>query len=371
MYQRLLAIACDNKTVAHARGLPADFYTSPIHFEDEKKRIFYRSWICVGHVCMAGAPGDYFVANVVDQEVLVVRNTTGVLNAFFNACRHRGHPVADGTGTCERLTCPYHAWSYDLDGRLVKAPHAGRVPTFDPDQVSLVRVQIATLAGAIFVNLDPTAAPLEEVFAGVETEILAYKSNVAEQKLVYDRPLAHHCNWKASVEGFSECYHCGPVHGYLSTNIIDPDSYQISAQALVQRHQVAARGSDLIQRLWLFWPNTAMGLYPIPGVGLVWCLRHMYPVSHDQTIYHYRWFADIGGQASTIQAYASNHAQTVGAEDAQIASGVQRGMQSLGFEQAQLLCTPANGVSSEHLIKYFHDLVTEAMAEAPATTKPQ
>ena len=362
MYEQLLALRCDNRAALSASGLPAAHYTDPAHFELEKRRIFYRSWICVGHESMARAPGAWFVARVADQEVLVVRNEEGRLNAFHNACRHRGHVLASGSGECRRLVCPYHAWTYDLDGRLLRAPNMARVPDFEPGEVRLSTVRVETLAGAVFVNLDADAPPLASVFAGVEKEILRHKANVADQELVYDNPLVHRCNWKASVENFSECYHCGPVHGYLTTNVIDPGSYELSAEALVQRHVVGGRDGVMTQRLWHFWPNTAMGLYPIPGVGLVWCIRHMTPVRHDETLYHYRWFSDVGGPADTIREYAAHHAETTGTEDAEVAAGVQRGMASLGFEWARLLCTPRHGASSEHVIKYFHDLVRTAMA---------
>ena len=362
MYEQLLALRCDNRTAALARGLPAAHYTDAAHFELEKRRIFHRSWICIGHECMARSPGAYFAARVADQEVLVVRNRGGRLNAFHNVCRHRGHVIASGSGECRRLVCPYHAWSYDLDGRLIKAPHMERVPDFEPGEVRLSTVRVETLAGAVFVNLDANAPALASVFAGIEDEILGHKENVVDQELVYENPLPHHCNWKASVENFSECYHCGPVHGYLAANVIDPSSYQVSAETLVQRHFVEGRNGLMTQRLWHLWPNTVMGLYPIPGVGLVWCIRHMTPLSHEESVYHHRWFSDVGGPADAIRAYAIHHAETTGAEDAEVAAGVQRGMSSLGFERARLFATPRHGVSSEHVIKHFHDLVRTAMA---------
>ena len=361
MYQQLLAVECDNQTASHGQGLAAEFYTDPTHYELEKKRIFYRSWICVGHVCMAKATGDYFVASVAGQEVVVIRDDNRRLNAFFNACQHRGHRLASDAGHCDRFTCPYHAWSYGLDGRLLHAPHSERVPGFDTSKISLVRVQLDTLAGAIFVNLDRDAPSLHSIFPGVEDEILAQKPDVTDQELVYEYPMPHHCNWKASVENFSECYHCGPVHGYLATNIIDPDSYRISANRLVQRHVVEGRNGLMTQVLWHLWPNVAMGIYPIPNVGVCWCIRHMTPITHDESIYHYRWFCDADGPADAVREYAIHHAETTGAEDSVISTGVQRGMESLGFQHAHLLSTPQHGVSSEHVIKYFHDLIKVAM----------
>ena len=98
---------------------------------------------------------------------------------------------------------------------------------------------------------------------------------------------------------------------------------------------------------------------------LVWCIRHMTPVRHDESLYQHRCFSDVGGPVDTIREYAAHHAETTGAEDAEATAGVQRGMASLGFERARLFCTPSRGVSSEHVVKYFHDLVRTAMA-APA-----
>ena len=363
MYERLLAVACNNESADHSAGLPANFYTDSGHFELEKRQIFYKSWICIGHECMAREPGNYFIGRVVDHEVFVIRNAEGQLNAFFNACRHRGHPLVSKDGACSRrITCPYHAWSYSYDGHLINAPYSERVSTFESKAISLNRVRVDTLAGAVFVNLDSDAPPLADVFPGVEDEILSFKPNVVEQELIFDNPFPHHCNWKASVENYSECYHCGPVHGYLTGTIIDPESYKLSAQGLVQKHIVASRQDDSVQRLWHLWPNTGMGLYPIPNVGLVWCIRHMYPVTCSESIYHYRWFADVGGPANAIREYAKHHAETTGVEDAAVSGGVQRGMESLGFERAQLLLTPEHGVSSEHVIKYFHDLVRTAVS---------
>ena len=357
MYKQLLCVECDNENTGQYHGLAAERFTDPAHFELEKQRIFYKSWVCVGHVCMANTPGAYFVASIAGQEVVVIRDQHHHLNAFYNVCQHRGHRLARGRGRCERFTCPYHAWSYGLDGQLLNAPHSDRVRGFDIREISLARVPLDVLAGAIFVNFDSDAPPLHVVFAGVEDEILAHKPDVAEQELVYEHPMAHHCNWKASVENFSECYHCGPVHGYLASNIIDPDSYQLSAKRLVQRHVVEGRNGLSTQRLWHLWPNVAMGVYPIPNVGVSWCIRHMTPITHNETIYHYRWFCDVGGPTETVREYALHHAKTTGAEDAALSTEVQRGMENFGFQHARLLSTPRHAVSSEHVIKYFHDLV--------------
>jgi len=167
------------------------------------------------------------------------------------------------------------------------------------------------------------------------------------------------------VENFSECYHCGPVHKYLTNKVIDPSSYVLTGGGLVQRHQVSPfeglMNNRAMQTLWHFWPNTAIGLYPIPDYGMVLCIRHMVPVTHEESIYHYRWFADLGRPVEPIVEYAKHHAETTGAEDAAVAAGVQRGMRSEGFKRARLFADPEHGVSSEHVIAYFQQLVRTAL----------
>lgn len=363
MYERLQAIRCNNSSAELVRALPWNHYSDPVIYELEKNRIFYRSWICLGHVCMARETGDYFTGKVADQEILIVRGEDAQLRAFYNVCQHRGHFIKEGQGHCRRLVCPYHAWTYSLEGDLIAAPNANNVPGFDRSKIRLRAVRLEVLAGAVFVNLDSSAPALSSVFAGIEEEILTFHPRVADQKLVYDNPLPHDCNWKASVENFSECYHCAPVHKYLTANIIDPASYRVSAEGLLQRHVVEGRNGLITQRLWHFWPNTAMGIYPVPNIGQVWCIRHMYPVDPAHAIYHYRWFADPDTPDELVRAYAEDHAKTTGAEDGAVVAGVQRGIGSFGFEQGYLLADPRHGVSSEHVIGHFHALIRSALAE--------
>lgn len=351
----------DDAPAALVRGLPRHFYTDPAVFAEEKEKIFYRTWQYLGHIAMVPKHGSYFVGKVADQEILVVRGEDGLLRAFYNVCQHRGHPLATGSGRCKRFACPYHAWLYDLDGRLHKAPQSEDIPGFDPNAVRLSPVRLDTLAGLIFVNLDSSASPIRESFGQVEDELRRTKPNIEDQTLVYEHPMAHGCNWKASVEGFSECYHCAPVHKYLTDNVIDPETYILSASGLVQRHYIRGRDPTLDQILWFLWPNLAVGLYPIPGFGTTLCTRHIYPLDHAHTIYHYRWFVDADRPSEPVVNYARHHAATTGAEDAAVASAIQTGLGSRGFDRAWLLANPRRGAMTEHAIAQFHTLVRAAL----------
>ena len=361
LYRALGAVAADNETAVLRPGLAHGSYTSAEEMRREGTQIFARSWVCVGHVADIAAPGDFTVESILDTGVLIARRDDGEVHAFHNRCRHRGHPVAEGRGSTLRFTCPYHAWTYSLDGALLRAPHTQGVDGVDLDQLGLRPIRVEIVAGAIFVNLDDEAPSFDECHPGLRAEIESWAPAGDDMTNVFESPTVHRANWKASVENFSECYHCGPVHRYLADNIIDPNSYEVTANRLVQRHVVGSRDGTMTQRLWHIWPNTAMGLYPIPDVGLVWCVRHMHPRSVDETTYHYRWYAAGDQDPDAIRAYAEHHAATTGAEDAAIVEGAQRGMAADPMVTNTLVCNPSRGVGSEHVIHYFHDLVRTAM----------
>lgn len=353
------AYAGDGPSVV--RALPARYYTEPSIFEEERKRIFYGSWQCLGHVSMVPEPGSFFVGKVVDQEILIVRGEDDRIRSFYNVCRHRGHRLAEGSGRRQRLVCPYHAWTYGLDGGLRTAPHSARIPAFKAQEIRLSQVRLEVFCGLIFVCLDPGTPALETMFGELESDLLHHKPNVASQQHVCDIQIVHECNWKVTVENFSECYHCAPVHKYLVESVIDPKAYRLEAKGFTQRHRIGARDSEAEQHIWYFWPNTVAGLYPVPGFGTTFGIRHWYPLGHDRTIFHFRWFSDPGAPRDAIADYARRHAETTGAEDAAVTAGVQKGMGSLGFTEGMLLADPASPATSEHALAQFHRLVLDAL----------
>ena len=360
LYAALHEVACDNDSARIRAGLAHGDYTSAATLALENERIFQRSWVCLGHAADIGESGDYAVEAILGHEVLLIRGDDGAVRAFHNVCRHRGHAVATGCGNARRLTCPYHAWTYSSDGSLFHAPHTADVAGFDRATLGLRPIRLEIVAGALFVSLDPDTPPFEDCYPGLRAEIEAWAPSPESMELVHQSPARHEANWKASVENFSECYHCGPVHKYLTDNIIDPGSYKVSGAGLVQRHIVGGRDPSMTQRLWHVWPNTAMGLYPLPGVGMVWCIRHMYPRTVASSTYHYRWYATGEQSVDAIREYAVHHATTTGAEDAAVVAGSQRGMRGDPAASNVLVCNPARGVGSEHVIAYFHDLVRTA-----------
>jgi len=358
---RLRAGTYDASGTSLVEALPAFYYTDRRIFDLETQRIFAKAWQCLGHVGMAKEPGDYFTGRIVDQELLFIRGDDRQLRAFYNVCQHRGHILVSGSGHARRFICPYHAWTYGLDGDLKKVPFAQNIPNCELGGIHLKPVRLEIFCGLVFVTLDDTAAPFREEYGALENDIRKIIPNIEQQTLVFEEPIVHRANWKASVENFSECYHCAPVHKYLTSSVIDADSYKLTIQGRSQRHFIRGLEAALEQHLWFIWPNTAFGLYPIPGFGMAFCIRHMYPVKIDETIYHYRWFAPDGVDPDRIVKYAREHAASTGAEDASVAAGAQRGMNSLGFSQGILLATPNQSSTSEHAIASFHRWVNDAL----------
>src|SRR6266571_9323566 len=156
---------------AGAKTLPQRYFVSPDVFAEEQERIFSRQWVCVGHQSEIGKAGDYFVREVAGESLIIVRDKGGEIHGFFNVCRHRGTRLReDRNGHLSAIQCPYHAWTYGLDGRLIGAPHMDQVPGFDKADYPLHRVNLGLWEGFIFVNLAE---------AGALTSILSHSHSCA------------------------------------------------------------------------------------------------------------------------------------------------------------------------------------------------
>lgn len=202
------SIASDNKLVPHT--MPGWYYTDAPLFEAEKTAVFERNWVAVGHQSELPKQGNYFTVRIGDEPVIVLRSTDGDIAALSNCCRHRGMQLAEGRGRTSVLTCPYHAWSYDLDGRLIKAPYMENSPAFELESCQLPQFQTTIWQGFIFVNISGDAAPMDDSLAAITPAFDHYR---LDQRL--STPTWHETwrtNWKALVENFMEGYHLSTSH---------------------------------------------------------------------------------------------------------------------------------------------------------------
>ncbi|PYJ76480.1 MAG: (2Fe-2S)-binding protein [Verrucomicrobia bacterium] len=200
---------------AGAKTLEQKYFVSPEVFAEEQEKIFSKQWVLVGHQGELAKAGDYLVAEVARESLVIVRDKGGEVHGFYNVCRHRGTRLReDRNGRLSAIQCPYHAWTYGLDGRLLGAPHMDDVPGFDKADYSLHAVNLALWEGFIFVNLGDSPTPLEEWFAPLAGKFSHW--NLAKLRSAKRIEYDVRANWKLMFENYSECYHCPGVHPMLS-----------------------------------------------------------------------------------------------------------------------------------------------------------
>ena len=197
-----------------AKTLPQKYFVSSEVFEKEQEKIFAKHWVLVGHASDVAKAGDFFLTTIGGESVIVVRDRQSEVRAFYNVCRHRGTRLCEeASGHSSTIQCPYHAWTYGLDGRLVGAPHMDEVRGFDRDDYSLFPVKAGVWEGFIFVNLADDAMPLEEWLAPLRGKFSHW--NLAKLRSAKRIEYDVRANWKLMFENYAECYHCPGVHPQL------------------------------------------------------------------------------------------------------------------------------------------------------------
>ena len=190
-------------------SLDQRFYKDESIFDLEKNHIFYDSWIFIGHESQIPNKGDYFVYKLLDEEIIVLRNKDNEVKAFFNVCRHRGSRIClEESGNTSRFSCPYHSWTYNLDGKLLAAKSLRE--GIDKSTLGLHLCNIASVSGMLLINLSDNPQSLENLQSDLKEpfEMFGFEDlKVAAHK---NYPIAS--NWKLAVENYQECYHCAPAH---------------------------------------------------------------------------------------------------------------------------------------------------------------
>lgn len=203
--------------------IPTNRYTSREYADKERERIWMKVWQVAGRTDQIPSPGDWKEYQIYDQSYLLVRGKDGEIRGFVNACRHRGNVLCQGGhGHSARLTCPYHLWSYDLEGRLIGVSRPDLVGPIDKSEHGLLQVPVDTFAGFIFLNPDPDAQPLETFLTPKVVERLR-PYHLEEMTPVMDVQESIECNWKVVMDAFQEGYHIDGIHPQLLSVIrIDP-----------------------------------------------------------------------------------------------------------------------------------------------------
>jgi Rieske 2Fe-2S family protein len=199
-----------------AMTLPGHYYTDPAILHEETEKIFLSMWTCAGREDEIPEPGDYITRQIGNENIIIVRGEDRKARAFYNNCRHRGTRICnERSGRVKgSFQCPYHAWTFDLDGRLIGAPHMAEVKGFDKDEFPLLGVGCDVWAGHIFFNLDEKRAPLLDQIEGLSEFFERYDLGRLRRAERHEYDIK--ANWKLIVENYSECYHCPLIHPELN-----------------------------------------------------------------------------------------------------------------------------------------------------------
>jgi len=343
---------------------PASWYTEPRFFEHERATVFRRTWQPAGRLDQLQNPGDYVAGEFAGEPFVVVRDGEA-LRAFFNVCRHHASCIVEGEGNLERFVCPYHGWTYDLDGRLRKAPRLGGVEDFQRDRHGLLPMQVATWGPLVCVRLDEEGPSLREWMAPLDGRI-----DCASLRFVAHVEYELACNWKVFVDNYLDGgYHVGHLHRGLAGQL-DLDGYRteidgnISLQSCgAAREADGSQGVDFKERLdggavYAFvYPNFMINRY-----GPIMDTNWVVPFGHDRTltVFDYFFEADrVDGDPEFVERSleASDRVQQ---EDIAICERVQRGLRSSAFDSGRY----APGV--EQAAHHFHRLLAHDLKREPS-----
>jgi len=350
-------------------SLPARAYVEPGYLEAERKAIFHKSWQYVCHKEKLAKPGDYLAFDLQGQSLVAVRGKDGELRAFYNVCLHRAHELLSGEGNVRMITCPYHAWVYQLDGALRVARRSDQIENFETSEYCLKSVQIEEFLNLIFVNLDPDAAPLAEQSGGLADDVRSWAPDLDQLTHAHRIEYTIKSNWKSVVDNFLECYHCPIAHKDFC-DLVDMDTYSVETFGIYSSHLAqagkkadnTAYGTDgaSVQdhAVWWLWPNVCLLRYP--GTGNMMVLN-VVPIDHETTYETYDfYFTDSEPTESQWEAikYVDEVLQR---EDIDIVESVQRGMSTPAFDRGRFMVDPDGSGLSEHGVHHFHGLVLDAL----------
>ena len=351
---------------AAARSLHKDAYIDPFWHGIDQRHIFHRSWQFLCHEEQLASPGDYAATSIQGRSIFACRQRDGSLKAFYNVCKHRGHELVSGTGSTKRIICPYHSWTYDLDGSFVEARQSRFLKKFDAADFCLDEVKVEVFCHLVFVNLDPGAAPLAEQSGDLAKEVMSYAPDLGDLTFAHRLTYSIRANWKSVVDNFLECYHCPVAHRDFCT-LVDMDTYKVTTHGIYSSHMAKAGQSQnkaystddakvTDHAVWYLWPNTTLMRYPGRGNFMVW---RFIPTGPEETYEEFDFFFETAEANDSEMEAIKFIDETLQPEDIGLVESVQRGMHTPGYTQGRYMIDPDGSGMSEHAVHHFHSLVLE------------
>lgn len=355
-------------------ALEAKYYTSEEIFAKERATLLSKTWLFACHESEILNMGDYYAFELCGESLFVIRGKDEQIRTFYNVCQHRAHQLVQGKGNCRSIICPYHSWTYELEGRLRSGPNLSSVESLDRHRICLQQVKTENFHGFIFVNFDENAAEMDKWFPDVRQSLAEYVPNLHFLNPMEWVEFPEKCNWKTSVENHSECYHCQINHKAFSEGVIDPLTYDIQPHGYCLWHTTrmnshdemtynvdvsASHAADYIT--FFLWPMFAFQVYPGNLLNTYHWRSH--DVNHCSV---WRgWFSIDGKHDELIWNLAVQDRETTVTEDISLVESVAKGLKSRGYKPGPLVIDPSCGVNSEHSIMYLHRWFKEGIDLKP------
>lgn len=357
-----------NDSPERSLSLPPSCYYEQRFLDIERNEIFFKSWQFLCHSERLREAGCYVSGNILGRSVIAVRGQDEVVRAFYNVCRHRGHQLVRLDGQARAITCPYHAWAYNLDGSLRSAPGTECVKDFRKEDYGLIDVQVEEFAGLYFINLDRSAEPLSNSARDLKAEVEKYAPDLSRLTFAHRLSYTIQANWKAVVDNFLECRHCPVAHKDFCS-LIDMNTYEVENRGLFISHMAKAKAAvdnsaynvanatvdD--HAVWYLWPNMALMRYPGRGNFMVW---RFVPDGPETTKEEFDFFFETSTPNEQEQEAIRYIDSVLQREDIDIVESVQRGMHSPGFRRGPYLIDPKRSGLSEHGVHHFHTMLAKA-----------
>lgn len=348
-----------NRLLAEASTPPSSWYTDHRILELEHRTVFSHSWQMVGRVDQVREPAEYLTRQIAGEPILIIRGKDDVLRGFFNVCRHHAAAVLTAPqGRTENLRCPYHGWTYDLQGALIHTPEFGGVQNFDRSANGLVPVQIAEWQHWLFAKLEPSGLSLKEHLGSNLLERFE-PLNLEQLRWFERRQYSLNCNWKVFVDNYLDGgYHVPHIHGGLNS-VLDPGKYNIETgeryclqsspilTGSAERQTASVRTGDRALYYWIY-PNFMINIYEgVMDTNLVIPLA----VDRTEVIFDY-YFADVSESARERNLASIAVSERIQAEDVAICESVQRGLASRAYNTGRLSVRREAGENLFHGLLY-------------------
>ncbi|HEV2598886.1 aromatic ring-hydroxylating dioxygenase subunit alpha [Sphingopyxis sp.] len=363
------------KPLEEAWWLPGRIYKDPEVWEEEKRQIFRPGWMAIGTAAQIPDPGDYFAVRVLDEPLMVVRDEGGDVRCYYNVCMHRAMCLVQGTGHAKTFECPYHAWTYDTDGKLIGAPEMQKTAGFDRKNIRLTEIRVELWQGFVFINFDGTAAPLAPDLAGLAEEVKPW--TIADLEVVYEHRYQGDWNWKTMWENGIENYHTLAIHRDSAHPVIpshtttstDYETGAVTDLIIPFNTEVSFYGdadpppampdlpgwTDKEMRFWMITPTLGLSAAPegITSYNLI-------PNKHDQLDFVWRLHVpkslkDWDGFEEYLRGQ-EEFADLIQSEDEQACMHAGRGMLSQGWK-------PCRYSHLEKPVWQFHQWYVRRMSE--------